>query len=84
MTNKEFSTKQINTLLNSHPEVLQIWKGFEIIGRPCWQGMRGHRVICNGYEGRIERICTGQLDGMADVRLDRGAVCVPLTDLRGI
>ena len=58
MTNKEFSNKQIDTLLNSHPEVLQIWKGFEIIGRPCWQ--------------------------RANVCIDRGAVCVPLTDLRGI
>jgi hypothetical protein len=84
MTNKEFSNKQIDKLLNSHPEILQIWKGFEIIGRPCWQGMRGHRVICNGYEGSIERLGTGQLEGMADVRLDRGAVCVPLTELHSL
>ena len=82
MTTAEFSRKQIDNLLNSHAEVLQTWKGFEIIGRPCWQGMRGHLVICNGFEGSIERLCIGQLDGMVEVRLDRGSVCVPLTDLR--
>lgn len=77
-----FAAKQIDNLLNSHAEILQVWRGFEIVGRPAWQGMRGHKVICNGHEGTIERLCSGQLEGMADVRLDRGCVCVPLTELR--
>jgi len=42
----------------------------------------GSKVLCNGYEGTIQKIHTGQLAGMADVCLARGIVCVDLTDLK--
>jgi hypothetical protein len=42
----------------------------------------GQLVICNGYEGRIMKICTGQLDGMAEVRLPGGLVCVGISELK--
>ena len=41
----------------------------------------GDKVMCNGYEGRIIEICTGQLKGMTVVRLDRGSVCVDIGEL---
>ena len=39
------------------------------------------RVLCNGYEGTVTEVCTGQLKGMAVVRLDRGSVCVSISEL---
>jgi hypothetical protein len=36
----------------------------------------GKRVTCNGFPGVVSKVCTGQLDGMLEVRLDRGGVCV--------
>ena len=36
----------------------------------------GDKVICNGYEGAIGTVLTGQLKGMYDVRLMSGIVCV--------
>ena len=41
----------------------------------------GQQVKCNGYEGAIVVIHTGQLAGMVDVRLDRGTVCVSYSEL---
>lgn len=40
----------------------------------------GQRVICNGYEGRVIRVLSGQLAGMIEVRLARGDVCVDASD----
>jgi len=42
----------------------------------------GSKVICNGYEGTIVKMHTGQLQGMADVRLSSGTVCTDITDLQ--
>jgi hypothetical protein len=39
--------------------------------------MVGQNVICNGHDGTITKVHTGQLAGMVDVRLERGSVCVP-------
>lgn len=36
----------------------------------------GQKVLCNGYEGNISEVCTGQLAGMYEVVLSRGGVCV--------
>ena len=36
----------------------------------------GEKVQCNGYEGTITMICTGQLSGMVEVRVPGGVVCV--------
>jgi hypothetical protein len=36
----------------------------------------GQKVICNGFEGRITKVCDGQLEGMVEVRMSRGSVCV--------
>jgi hypothetical protein len=36
----------------------------------------GDKVICNGFRGSIAKICDGVLDGMVEVRLERGKVCV--------
>ena len=33
-------------------------------------------VICNGYPGRISQILTGELEGMVEVKLASGYVCV--------
>lgn len=41
----------------------------------------GQKVRCNGYEGRVTKVCDGQLTGMAEVRLAGGIVCVDITDL---
>ena len=35
----------------------------------------GMQVICNGYDGTIQEVCEGKLDGMVVVRLDSGSVC---------
>ena len=45
------------------------------IGQP-FTFTEGQRVICNGHPGTIERVCTGQLAGLVEVRLARGSVCV--------
>ena len=45
------------------------------IGQP-FDFTEGERVICNGYPGTIDRVLTGQLAGMVEVRLARGFVCV--------
>lgn len=39
------------------------------------------RVACNGYIGTVVKVHEGQLAGMADVRLERGMVCVSVTEL---
>ncbi len=41
----------------------------------------GQKVICHGYDGTVTEIHGGKLAGMVDVRLDRGAVCVPASEL---
>ena len=41
----------------------------------------GQHVSCNGYPGVISAICTGQLDGMVEVRLNSGMVCVAASEL---
>ncbi len=42
----------------------------------------GSQVICNGFNGSIREICTGKLTGMAVVALDRGQVCVSISELK--
>lgn len=37
----------------------------------------GDKVICNGFPGRVAKVCDGVLMGMVEVRLHRGLVCVP-------
>jgi hypothetical protein len=41
----------------------------------------GRELFCNGYPGKVAEICTGQLKGMAVVRLASGEVCVSLYEL---
>lgn len=41
----------------------------------------GLNINCNGYSGTIRTVHTGQLEGMVDVRLARGEVCVPISEL---
>ena len=41
----------------------------------------GTTLFCNGYPGTVKEICTGQLKGMAIVRLGSGEVCVSLYEL---
>lgn len=42
----------------------------------------GQIVRCNGFDGcRIVQVCTGQLTGMAEVRVPGGIVCVGISDL---
>ena len=36
----------------------------------------GDVVVCNGYEGTVTAVCSGQLLGMVEVRLPGGVVCV--------
>jgi hypothetical protein len=36
----------------------------------------GQKVMCNGYEGAITEVHTGQLEGMVTVRMARGSVTV--------
>lgn len=40
----------------------------------------GQKVICNGREGRVVRVLTGQLLGMLEVRIASGVVCVDGSD----
>ena len=42
----------------------------------------GQKVLCNGYEGRVMKICVGQLEGMAEVRVPGGLVCVGISELK--
>lgn len=39
------------------------------------------RVICNGFNGTVVEICTGQLAGMCVVRLNAGSTCVSISEL---
>lgn len=41
----------------------------------------GQHVSCNGYPGVISKICIAQLEGMVEVRLDSGVVCVDASGL---
>ena len=41
----------------------------------------GQKVICNGFPGTIVEVCGGQLNGMVVVRLERGPVCVDISDV---
>jgi len=40
----------------------------------------GQRVTCNGYQGAITRVCEWS-DGMVEVRLASGTVCVDFAEL---
>jgi hypothetical protein len=42
----------------------------------------GTKLQCNGYPGTVTEICSGQLTGMAVVRLDSGDVCVSISELK--
>lgn len=42
---------------------------------------KGMEVTCNGHRGHITEIHTGKLDGMVDVDMGRGRVCVAISDL---
>jgi molybdopterin-binding protein len=44
----------------------------------------GQKVLCNGYEGTISAVLTGQLTGMVEVRLPGGLVCVDVTTIKAI
>lgn len=41
----------------------------------------GQQVMCNGFPGVITAICSGKLEGMVEVRLERGTVCVDATQV---
>lgn len=41
----------------------------------------GTKLFCNGYPGTVTEVGTGQLEGMAVVRLARGTVCVDIAEL---
>lgn len=41
----------------------------------------GQKVICNGYEGTVMKVCDGQLSGMVEVRVPGGLVCVCAREL---
>lgn len=41
----------------------------------------GQRVICNGYDGTVTKLCDGQLAGMCEVRLPGGVTCVDITEV---
>lgn len=41
----------------------------------------GNQVVCNGFPGTITEIYTGKLNGMIEVRLERGTVCVDATQV---
>jgi len=41
----------------------------------------GTELFCNGYPGKVKELCTGQLEGMAIVRLAGGDVCVSIVEL---
>lgn len=36
----------------------------------------GDKVICNNHLGYVRVVCTGKLEGMVEVALDRGTACV--------
>lgn len=38
--------------------------------------VQGQAVICNRQEGVVSAVLTGELEGMVEVRLERGEVCV--------
>lgn len=42
---------------------------------------QGEKVMCNGYEGTIHTVCDGQLEGMYEVKLSSGTVCVDGCDI---
>lgn len=41
----------------------------------------GTEVTCHGFPGTITEVCQDKLKGMVVVRLARGSVCVPLSEL---
>lgn len=41
----------------------------------------GQKVICNGYDATVTKICDGQLTGMVEVRCPGGLVCVSADEL---
>lgn len=41
--------------------------------------VKNQSVICNGFPGTVTEVHTGKLEGMVDVRLESGAVCVSST-----
>lgn len=41
----------------------------------------GQKVICNGYDGTVKKVCEGQLSGMVEVRVPGGLVCVCAQEL---
>jgi molybdopterin-binding protein len=41
----------------------------------------GQRVTCNGFDGTVVTVCTGQLNGMCEVRLGSGTVCVSISEI---
>lgn len=41
----------------------------------------GIQLACNGYLGTVKEICTGQLRGMAVVKLKSGEACVAISEL---
>ena len=43
----------------------------------------GQRVMCNGYEGTVTRLCEWS-DTMIEVRLARGGVCVCSSTVKAI
>lgn len=43
----------------------------------------GDKVMCNGYEGTVTRVCEWS-DCLIEVRLDNGGVCVDATDTRTV
>jgi len=40
------------------------------------------KVEVNGHPGRVFQIHVGKLEGMAEVTLERGAVCVPMKEIK--
>jgi len=43
---------------------------------------QNQKVRVNGQSGIVETICTGQLTGMVEVRLERGCICVPIAEIQ--
>lgn len=41
----------------------------------------GIQLACNGYLGTVKEVCTGDLAGMAVVRLKSGEACVSIVEL---
>ena len=50
--------------------------------REALQRRAGDKVMKDGFPGTITKVCTGQLDGMFEVRLASGMVCVDESGLR--